>query len=174
MTSIPQQPPWAVLTERLELRLPTETDRARFVELFCDKSFMVFSAGVLTEGAAHDRFDRMLLNAAQLSFAKQPIVERSTGTIVGYSGVDWFDFEERRHLEFGYRLVPEARGLGYATEASRAVLGRAAGTFHGEVLALIHPDNEASHNVARKLGFAFWRQVTIDGGLRDLLRMRID
>jgi RimJ/RimL family protein N-acetyltransferase len=167
-------PPARVLTERLELRLPTEADRARFVQLFCDESFMIFSAGVLTVDAAHERFDRMLSNTTQLSFAKQPIIERSTGEIVGYSGVDWFDLEGHPQLEFGYRLVAEARGRGYATEASRAVLERATGTFHGEVLALIHPENEASHNVARKLGFAFWRRVTIDSGLRDLLRMRID
>jgi len=37
--------------------------------------------------------------------------------------VNWFDFEEQRRLEYGYRLVPEARGKGYATEAGRALLG---------------------------------------------------
>jgi RimJ/RimL family protein N-acetyltransferase len=163
-----------VLTERLELRLPTEADRARFVQLFCDESFMIFSSGVLTADAAHERFDRMLSNAIHLSFAKQPIIERSTGETLGYCGVDWFDLEGDQRLEFGYRLVAEARGLGYATEASRAVLERATGTYQGEVLALIHPDNEASRNVARQLGFAFWRPVTIDSGRRDLLRIRID
>ena len=49
-----------MLTSRLELRLPVETDRARFVELFCDEEFMVFSGGVLDSRAAHARFDQML------------------------------------------------------------------------------------------------------------------
>src|SRR5438270_4179849 len=108
------------LTARLQLRLPEETDRARFVELFCDDEFMVFSGGVLEAAAANARFDEMLERAHELPFAKQPVIERRTGRIVGYAGVNWFEFEGERRLEFGWRLVPEARGHGYATEASEA------------------------------------------------------
>lgn len=162
-----------MLTPRLEVRLPRESDRARFVELFCDEDFMVFSSGVLTTGAAHDRFDEMLARGAELAFAKQPVIERSTGIVVGYAGVNWFDFEGRRRLEFGYRLVPAARGLGYATEASRAVLAKAE-TFRGEILAMIDPTNHASQNVARKLGFTFWKQATVDGYLDNIYRRHID
>jgi RimJ/RimL family protein N-acetyltransferase len=99
-----------VLTDRLEMRLPLETDRGRFVELFCDRDFMVFSDGVCSTESAHARFDEMLSNGTELSYAKQPVIELATGEIVGYCGVAWFDFEEQRRLEFGYRFVPEARG----------------------------------------------------------------
>jgi RimJ/RimL family protein N-acetyltransferase len=163
-----------VLTVRLELRLPRESDRARFVQLFCDEEFMVFSAGVLTPDAANERFDRMLARGAELTFAKQPVIERTTGIIVGYAGVDWFDFEGRRRLELGYRLVPEARGRGYATEAARAVLGIAAETYRGEILAMIDPTNRASQRVASKLGFTFWKQAVVMGFVDNLYRLRID
>ena len=161
-----------MLTARLEVRLPRESDRARFVELFCDEEFMIFSSGVLTADAAHHRFDEMLLRGAELPFAKQPVIERSTGLIVGYSGVNWFDFEGERRLEFGYRLIPQARRLGYATEASRAVLDKAAETFRGEILAMIDPTNSSSQNVARKLGFTYWKQAIVDGYLDNLYRWR--
>ena len=164
---------FAMLTERLKLRPPEERDRQRFVELFCDEAFMVFSAGVLEPGAAHHRFDEMLERAEELTFAKQPVIERETDTIVGYSGVDWFAFEGERRLEFGWRLVPGARGKGYATEASRAVLSLAAGCFHGEILAMIDPTNHGSANVARKLGFVFLKQAVIDDYLDDLYRLQI-
>ena len=49
-----------VTTARLTVRPPRETDRARFVELFCDDEFMVFYPAVLTEQEAHDRFDHMV------------------------------------------------------------------------------------------------------------------
>ena len=111
-----------MLTERLEVRLPRERDRTRFVELFCSPEFMVFSGGVHDLESAQARFDDMLRTASEVPFAKQPVIERATGTIVGYAGVAWFDFEGERRLEFGYRLVPDARGRGYATEAGRAVL----------------------------------------------------
>jgi RimJ/RimL family protein N-acetyltransferase len=162
-----------VLTARLELRLPEERDRRRFVELFRDEEFMVFSDGVHDEPSAQRRFDEMLERARELSFAKQPVIERESGTIVGYVGVNWFDFEGERRLEFGWRLVPEARGRGYATEAASAVLEQAAEGFRGEILAMIDPTNHASANVARKLGFAFWKKAVIDDYLDDLYRLRI-
>lgn len=152
-----------VLTERLELRPPRETDRDRFVELFRDRHFMVFSDGVHDLGSAHARFDEMLRTSSELPFAKQPVIELATGTTVGYSGVAWFEFEGARRLELGYRLVPEARGRGYATEAGRAVLSLAAETFRGELLAMIDPRNTASRGVIAKLGFTFWREAEVDG-----------
>jgi RimJ/RimL family protein N-acetyltransferase len=162
-----------LLTRRLEVRAPSESDRARFVELFCDEEFMIFSAGVLTPDGANHRFDEMLIRAEEVAFAKQPVIERSTGLLVGYSGVNWFEFEGQRRLEYGYRLVAEARGLGYATEAGRALLATAADTFQGEVLAMIDPANHASQHVARKLGFTFWKEATVDGYLDDIYRRRI-
>jgi RimJ/RimL family protein N-acetyltransferase len=160
-----------VLTERLELRPPLERDRARFVELFQDDDFMVFSDGVHSAESAHARYDVMLRNATEIPFAKQPLIERTTGTIVGYAGVAWFEFEGERRLEFGWRLVPEARGHGYATEAGRALLAIAAETLHGEILAMIDPANAPSQNVAAKLGFTFWKQATVDGWLDNLYRL---
>jgi RimJ/RimL family protein N-acetyltransferase len=152
-----------MLTDRLEVRAPIEADRARFVELFRDPEFMVFSDGVHDLDSASLRFDEMMSTARELPFAKQPVIERPSGRIVGYSGVAWFDFEGARRLEFGYRLVPDARGRGYATEAGRAVLGLAEQTFRGEVLAIIDPVNAASKAVINKLDFTFWRQTEIDG-----------
>lgn len=163
-----------MLTARLEIRLAVEADRERFVQLFCDPLFMVFSGGALDEEAANRRFDKMVLLGAELPFAKQPLVERATGRIIGYSGVDRFEFEGTQRLEFGYRLMPGARGNGYATEAGKAVLAKVAETFHGELLAIIDPTNEASKNVARKLGFEFWKRAVVNGYLDNLYRLQID
>jgi RimJ/RimL family protein N-acetyltransferase len=163
----------AVLTERLEVRPAREDDRDRFVELFGDDEFMVFSGGVLSTEAAHRRFDHMLAMTAEVAFAKQPVVERASGTIVGYVGVDWFELEGRRGLELGWRLVPEARGRGYATEAGRALLDLAAETYRGEIVAIIDPRNHPSQNVARKLGFTYWKRGVVDGFLDDLYRRHV-
>ncbi|MGD0395097.1 MAG: GNAT family N-acetyltransferase, partial [Acidimicrobiales bacterium] len=105
---------------------------------------------------------------------KQPIVERASGLVIGYTGADYFTFEGQARLEWGYRLVPESRGMGYATEASHALLGRARETFSGELLAIIDPANHASQNVCRKLGFAFLKQASVDGDLRNFYTLVID
>jgi RimJ/RimL family protein N-acetyltransferase len=159
-----------VLTDRLEVRAPTEADRPRLVALFQDPEFMVFSDGVHDLDSAHARFDRMLLTAAAIPFAKQPVIERATDTIVGYSGVAEFEFEGATRLEFGYRLVPEARGQGYATEAGRALVELAAKAFRGEILGMVDPTNDPSMHVIGKLGFTFWKQAELDGFVYNLYR----
>ncbi len=163
----------SALTPRLDIRCPSDRDRPRFVELFCDEAFMAFSGGPLAPHQAHARFDSMLARCAELSFAKQPIVERCSGVVIGYTGVDWIEFDRGRWLEWGYRLVPEARGKGYATEASLALLEVARNHHTGDILGIIHPDNRASQNVIRKLGFAYWKQTPVHGDLRNLYRLRV-
>lgn len=160
--------PDVVTTGRLQVRPPREADRDRFVELFCDEDFMVFYPGVLTEEEANGKFDHMVAVCQALPFGKQPVVELSSGLVVGYTGVDYIDFEGKTWLEWGYRLVPECRGLGYATEASQGLLAKAHQTYAGELLAIIAPENLASQNVCRKLGFTFWKQAPVDGDIRNL------
>jgi RimJ/RimL family protein N-acetyltransferase len=87
--------------------------------------------------------------------------------------VNSFEFEGQRHLEYGYRLIREARGRGYATEASRALLAVAEETFSGEILAIIDPRNTPSQNVAHKLGFVFWKQAVVDGFVDNLYRLEV-
>jgi RimJ/RimL family protein N-acetyltransferase len=163
----------AVTTARLLVRRPREADRDRFLELFCNEDFMVFYPGVRTEEEARDRFDHMVAVCRTIPFCKQPVVELSSGLVVGYTGVDYVDVEGKTWLEWGYRLVPECRGLGYATEASRALLAKAHRTYAGELLAIIAPENLASQHVCRKLGFAFWKRASVEGDTRNLYTLRV-
>jgi RimJ/RimL family protein N-acetyltransferase len=154
-----------VTTARLLVRPPREADRDRLVELFRDEEFMVFGSGALTEAQAQDRFDHTVAVCQAIPFGKQPVVERSSGRVVGYTGVDHIDVEGRTWLEWGYRLVPECRGLGYATEAAGALLAKAHRTYAGELLAIISPENRASQHVCDKLGFTFWKQGPVEGAI---------
>ena len=163
----------AVTTARLLVRPPREADRDRFVRLFRDEDFMVFYPGVLTEEEAEDRFDHMVAVCQAIPFGKQPVVELSSGLVVGYTGVDYIDFEGETSLEWGYRLEPARRGLGYATEASQALLAKARQTYAGDLLAIIAPENLPSQNVCHKLGFTFWKQAPMEGGIQNLYTLSV-
>ncbi|MGH3422109.1 MAG: GNAT family N-acetyltransferase, partial [Streptosporangiaceae bacterium] len=139
----------------------------------CSDEFMIFWGGGRTTADANRWFDGIVATAEEIPFGKQPLIVRDSGVIAGYAGVGWFDYDGDRRLEFGWRLAPEFRGLGYATEASRALLGMAADAFAGEILAIIHRDNQPSRNVARKLGFGFLAEAQVDGGPMDLYAIRI-
>jgi RimJ/RimL family protein N-acetyltransferase len=161
-----------VKTARLLVRPPREADRDRFVGLFRDEDFMVH-AGALTEQEAEDRFDHLVVVCQTVPFGKQPVVELASGLVVGYTGVDHIVFEGRAWLEWGYRLVPEYRGRGYATEAGQALLATAHRTYAGELLAIIAPENRASQNVCHKLGFTFWKQAPVEGDIRNLYTLSV-
>ncbi|ACQ80045.1 GCN5-related protein N-acetyltransferase [Beutenbergia cavernae DSM 12333] len=165
--------PDVVTTSRLVVRPPREADRERFVEFFGAEDFMVFYPRVLTEAEANDRFDHMLDVCRTIPFGKQPVVERSSGRVVGYTGVDYIDIEGTTWLEWGWRLIPECRGRGYATEAGRALLAKANQVHDGELLAMIDPANLPSQNVCRKLGFRFWKQAPVDGATHNLYTLRV-
>lgn len=165
-----------MLTERLELRPAIEADREAMVPMWQSDAFMEYSDGVMSRSEADARFDRLVSFAAEVPFAKQPVIERATGRILGYSGVDTAEFEGQTWLEYGYRLMPHARGKGYATEAARALLGLAERTVTEPttILAIIDPRNEPSQNVARKAGFAWWKIGFINGYWDGLWRIQVD
>ncbi len=163
-----------VRTERLEIRPVVESDRQRYVDLFMDSEFMVYSAtGSLDRQAANTRFDHMMAFSQQVAFGKQAIVETSSASLIGYVGADEFEFGGEIRLEFGYRLVRESRGLGYATEATRAMLALARQLWQGELLAFIDPDNGASRNVLAKTGFEFVEHIVINGDRIELYKHSI-
>lgn len=150
-------------TSRLVIRPAVEEDRERFVALFTDPDFMVFAHGVHDHRSANDRFDTMSTLCEMVPYAKQPMIERATGLIVGYTGVGTVSISGLERLEWGWRLVPEARGRGLATEATAALLDVADATDDGEILCLIHPENAPSRRVAEKLGFRWLERLEWDG-----------
>jgi RimJ/RimL family protein N-acetyltransferase len=153
----------------LEIRLVTESDRQQYVDLFMDSDFMVYSAtGSLGRQAANARFDHMMAFAREVAFGKQAIVETSAASLIGYVGVDEFEFAGEVRLEFGYRLVRASRGFGYATEAASAMLALASQVWQGELLAFIDPDNGSSRHVLTKTGFEFVEHILINGDSTEL------
>jgi RimJ/RimL family protein N-acetyltransferase len=75
------------------------------------------------------------------------------GTAVGYISlrVTW---PPRSIGEFGYWLLPSARGTGLATDAVRALRDWAFGPLElARLQACVQPDNEASQALLSRLGF---------------------
>jgi len=73
-----------------------------------------------------------------------------------FYGMVTLTMKEFNNAELGYWMTPDARGKGYAQEASRALM--AAGFEHlglFRIFAYTLSGNEPSQNVIRKLGFRY-------------------
>jgi RimJ/RimL family protein N-acetyltransferase len=79
------------------------------------------------------------------------VIERSSGALVGHMPFHpWF---APRTWEIGWALARRSQGLGYATEAARALLAYAFDALKAHrIIATCQPQNRASWRVAEKIG----------------------
>jgi [ribosomal protein S5]-alanine N-acetyltransferase len=85
------------------------------------------------------------------------IVLRATGEMIGNAGFHGPPgvnaLKEPRAVEVGYRVFPDHRGHGYATEAVRGLIGWAEMRGVRTFVASVGPENEPSLAIVRRLGF---------------------
>ena len=95
-------------------------------------------------------------------FGLWALEERESGRLVGRAGLSWHRLWPSEP-ELGWMLDPDVWGRGYATEAGGAALGYGfAALGFDRVVSIVHPDNEPSFRVARRLGMRPWRDVAWD------------
>jgi RimJ/RimL family protein N-acetyltransferase len=142
-------------TDRLVLRTWTDDDVASMLALSTDPEVMRYFPAPMTpeQAAAFVAQQRERLAAGQPgNFA---VEHRDTGAFLGFTGLS-----VPRHalpfqpcVEVGWRLVREAWGHGYATEAARACLDHAFDTLAlDEVVSFTAVVNLPSRRVMERLG----------------------
>jgi RimJ/RimL family protein N-acetyltransferase len=99
-----------------------------------------------------------------LGYGRWACVLKDTGEMIGWSGPRLLP--EIGEVEMGYRFLPRHWGKGYATEAGAAVV-RHCFTVLGmrQLVSLVAPENVASANVVRKLGFRHTGDIVITGNV---------
>jgi RimJ/RimL family protein N-acetyltransferase len=141
-------------TPRLHLRCWRETDREAFAAMNADPEVMQDLGGPLSRAASDAKLDRFAATFDRHGFGRW-VIESHNGQFLGYAGI--MPSREHHplgpHFEIGWRLVRNAWGLGYATEAARAALHDAfARVGLQEVIAYAAPDNLRSRAVMRRIG----------------------
>lgn len=148
-----------IQTSRLTIRSFEESDRDLLLEFLMDPGFMEYSlSGALSKEEAYRRFDEILAHSSK-ELGKLAIIENNSDQIIGYCGIEPFDLYGQRKLELGYRIAPQKRNFGFATEAAEAV----AKSFSGELYAYVEIDNFVSIKVLEKIGFDNSGQITLYG-----------
>ena len=148
-----------IQTPRLYLRPFSKEDEQKAASLLCNEAFMAFSpTGALNINQARVRFAQILKSYEKNGIGKFAVIEESSKYLIGYCGIESCEIDGESHLELGFRLCVNYRGLGYATEAASAVLRYAMAQGIEKVIAFTEPGNQASINVLQKLGFRAYRK----------------
>jgi ribosomal-protein-alanine N-acetyltransferase len=151
-------------TERLVLRPFAETDAEAMHRIFHGKDVLrYFPPG---EPPSLDKVKAAILrwldHWTKHGIGLWAVEEIEPGELLGRCGFQVL--EETGETEIDFLLAPSGWGLGYATEAARAVL------HHGfdvhelqEIIALVHPDNLASRKVTQKIGMGGEKRASYFG-----------
>lgn len=146
-------------TPRLRLRAYRLDDFEAYASLWSEPAVVRFIGGAaLSREAAWIRFLGQIGLWHYLGFGFFALEDRATGAFIGEAG-----FHDLRRalvpslegtMEAGWGLTHASQGRGLAEEAMRAALAWADHHHAGlRVTCIIDPENAASLNVARKLGF---------------------
>lgn len=141
-------------TARLRLRPWRESERDAFAQMHADPAVMVDAPRPLTRETSDRKFDRYVAAFQSHGFC-QWALETLGGDFLGYAGATRIgnDHPLGAHVGAGWRLVRQAWGHGYASEATLGAfddLFRRIGVT--QVLAYTSPDNARSQAVMVRLG----------------------
>ncbi|MBL7490681.1 GNAT family N-acetyltransferase [Frankia sp. AgB1.9] len=142
-------------TDRLTLRPLRLADVDAFLALHADDRVNRF-VGSYTRDQALVRLETVEKQWTNRGHGLFAVQLKTTGEFVGRIGPQFWD--EFGEVEMAWTLRAEAWGRGYATEAAQACIDWAFEHLAENYLAAyIHPENAASHHVARRLGFSVLR-----------------
>lgn len=147
--------PLPIVTARLLLRAYEPTDLAALHSVvYSDEQAMALLGGPRALAGTRAALERSIHQQHADGYSFWPVIERSSGELTGEAGL--FPLTPGGpEISLGYAFGPRFWGLGYATEAARAVLAEAFGPLGLErVVAITREANAGSRNVLRKLGFA--------------------
>ena len=153
-------------TERLIVRPWVEGDEEGAKAVYCDPEVRFFTGGIHPPETMDEFVRQRIEHHARGELRLLPLIEKSSGDIVGSCGFQPFDGGPE--IEIGWMLARAWWGKGYATEMSRAVLKYGLEEMKlARILASIDPRNIRSIAVVNRLGMRYWRMLHVYG--RDML-----
>lgn len=144
-------------SERLIIREAKINDAPFYFNLFNDPDWIQFIGDKnLKTVEETERYltDTLFKNSQLKGLGFFTVISKETLKPIGTSTA--LQREKLEFVDIGYAFLPEARGKGYAREATKLIIEYVRKTFQQEkVYAFTMPHNEASQKLLKKIGFKF-------------------
>jgi [ribosomal protein S5]-alanine N-acetyltransferase len=151
-------------TSRLAMRRPAPADIDAILAVHSDPRACAHnpSDALVNRAEAAGLFERWDEHWRCFGFGYWVVRRHASPEPLGFCGVKFVPFRDRRILNLFYRLAPGSWGDGVAGEAARAAVGWVHDRLPGHpIIARVRPDNVASQRVATRAGLA--RAEALDG-----------
>ncbi|HET9103786.1 MAG TPA: GNAT family N-acetyltransferase [Solirubrobacteraceae bacterium] len=153
-----------IKTPRLTLREWRAADAEAYAALAADPEVTHYIGGVMSR---EQSWRSMALHAGHWTlrgYGHWAVVRTADGQFLGRAGLWSPEASGWPGLEVGWTFARHAWGHGYATEAGGAAMRWAWTVLKAaRLISVIHPENTASVQVARRLGLAFLRAAELSG-----------
>ncbi len=150
------RPVTPIETERLVIRNWRDDDAPVFHRINSDERVMEFFPFRRSRAESDETMQRLARRIEEDGYGFTPLEVRATGECIGFCGispVSGIPTLPDGAIEIGWRLVPEAWGKGYASEAARALLTFGFDTLgFEEIVSFAVAGNRRSTDVMRRLG----------------------
>lgn len=146
-----------IKTERLILRGWHTDDLRAFAAMNSDPRVMEYFPSTLTFEQSDKRLAGIQDQIRKDGFCWHAVERRDSGEMIGFAGLARIGYqaEYAPAVEIGWRLVPSSQGMGFATEAARAVLRHGFDNLGlDEVISLASEGNVGSIAIMRKIGMS--------------------
>jgi ribosomal-protein-alanine N-acetyltransferase len=154
-------------TDRLILRHLLPSDLDSLFALYSDPEIRRYSPeGTLTSEETKEELDWFLDgHPAHPELGLWATVHKETNQFIGRCGLLPWTIEQRPEVEVAYLLAKEYWGQGLGTEAAQGILHYGFEQLNlSRLICMIYPENQASINVARKIGMTLEKEMEDDKG----------
>ena len=154
-------------TERLLLRRLTLNDLDALFSLYRDPEVRrYFPDGTRSLEETKEELEWIIdVYYAQYGFGLWATLHKETGAFIGRCGLLPWKIEDNAEVEVAYLLAKDYWGRGLGTEAAQAILRHGFETLDvPRLICLIDPENEASKQVATKIGMTLDKEIEDEFG----------
>lgn len=144
-------------TKRIGFSKWNAADLDLAVQLWGEKEVTRFicAAGTFTNQDIRNRLETEIHNDEEFHIQYWPVFELAADELIGCCGIRPFKSESHSY-EIGFHLRKKYWGMGYASEAAKAVIDYSFAVLRADKLyAGHHPQNMASEKLLKKLGFQY-------------------
>ena len=147
-------------TDRLILREMTQDDYPSLATILQDEQTMYAYEGALSDAETQNWLDCQIERYMTDGFGLWAVVLKSSGDMIGQTGISWQDVDGERVPEIVYLFNRAYWHNGYATEAAIACKEYAFNTLgFKEIYSIVRSTNIASKNVAIRNGMIIRNRI---------------